>query len=103
MSRRDDLLKIIPDDSKDLMTPTVDEILYLEERLAELKQLPFIEVNPKNKLQQRSTPAAKLYKELLQQYINCIKSVEYGIYKDKKSQADEVEDSPLRKWFKENG
>ena len=102
MSRRDELVKLIPDDSKDLMIPMVDEVLFLEERLTELKKLPFIQVNPKDSMQQRSTPAAKQYKEFLQQYINCIKSIEYVIYKDKRLQGEEIEESPLRKWMREN-
>ena len=102
MSRRDELVNLIPDDSKDLMIPMVDEVLFLEERLTKLKKLPFIQVNPKDSMQQRSTPAAKQYKEFLQQYINCIKSIEYVIYKDKRLQGEEIEESPLRKWMREN-
>ena len=80
----------------------IDEVVFLEERLVELKKLPFIEVNSKNPMKQRSTPASKLYKEFLQQYINCIKMIEYVIYKDKRLEGDEAEESPLRAWFREN-
>lgn len=102
MSRKDDLLAIIPDDSLDLVNEMVDEIIFLEDRLEELKRLPFIQVNPKNPMQQRNTPASKMYKEFLQQYINCVKLLEGVIYRDKKLEGEEVEDSPLRKWFKEH-
>lgn len=102
MSRYEELEKLIPEDGKDLILPMVDEVLFLETQLTELKKLPFIQVNPKNAMQQRSTPAAKQYKEFLQQYINCIKSIEYVIYKDKRLQGEEIEDSPLRKWFKDH-
>ena len=102
MSRREELVAIIPEESLELVTSVIDDVVFLEERLTELKGLPFIEVNPKNPMKQRSTPSSKLYKEFLQQYVNCIKMIEYVIYKDKRLEGDEVEESPLRKWFKEN-
>lgn len=102
MNRRKELVELIPEDSLDLVTSVIDDVIFLEDRLTELKQLPFIEVNPKNPMKQRSTPASKLYKEFLQQYINCIKMIEYVIYKDKRLEGEQVEESPLRKWFREN-
>ena len=102
MTRREEIVAIIPEESLELVTSVIDDVVFLEERLTELKKLPFIEINPKNHMKQRSTPASKLYKEFLQQYVNCIKMIEYVIYKDKRLDGDEVEESPLRKWFKEN-
>lgn len=102
MSRKDELLALIPEDTKPMVREVIDEVVFLEGRLTELKKLPFIAVNPNNAMQQRNTPASKMYKEFLQQYINCIKMIEYVIYKDKRLEGDEVEDSPLRKWFKAN-
>lgn len=102
MSRKDELLKYAGDELTDLITKLVDEMLFLEAKLAELKKYPFLQVHPKDACVQRATPAAKQYKEFLQQYNNCIKIIESIIYKDKRAEADEVEESPLRKWFKEN-
>lgn len=102
MARREELIAIIPEDSLDLVTDVVDEIIFLEGKLEELKKLPFIQIHPKNNMLQKSTPAAKQYKEFLQQYINCVKVVEGVIYRDKRLDSGEQEDSPLRKWFKEN-
>lgn len=102
MTRHDELVAIIPEESLELVSSVIDDVVFLEERLTELKNLPFIEVNPKNPMKQRSTPASKLYKEFLQQYINCIKMIEYVIYKEKRLEGDEAEESPLRKWFREN-
>ena len=102
MSRRDELVAIIPEESLELVTSVIDDVVFLEERLTELKKLPFIEVNPKNSMKQRSTPASKLYKEFLQQYINCIKMIEYVIYKEKRLDGDEETESPLREWFRKN-
>lgn len=102
MDRRDELVNLIGEDSLDLVSEVVDEVIFLEAKLVELKKLPFIQVNPKNAEQQRATPAAKQYKEFLQQYINCIKLIEGVIYKDKRLEGDEVEESPLRKWCKDH-
>ena len=86
----------------ELLSEVVDEVVFLENKLVELKKLPFIEINPNNPSKQRNTPAAKMYKEFLQQYINCIKLIEAVIYRDKRLEGDEVEESPLRKWFNRN-
>ena len=95
MDRKEELLKIIGDD--EILRPLVDEIVFLENQLTELKKLPFIVINPKNPNQQRTTPAQKQYKELLQQYTNIIKVV------SKLSGVDNDDDeSPLRKWIKNN-
>lgn len=102
MSRRDELINIIPEDSLELVNSVIDDVVFLEDRLTELKKLPFIQVHPKDASKQRSTPAAKQYKEFLQQYINCIKMIEYVIYKDKRLEGNEVEESPLRSWFNAN-
>ena len=102
MNRRDELIAIVPDESMELVKSVIDDVVFLEERLTDLKKLPFIEVHPKNPMKQRSTPASKLYKEFLQQYINCIKMIEYVIYKEKRLDGDELEESPLRSWFREN-
>jgi hypothetical protein len=101
MSRRDELISIIPEDSLELVSSVIDDVVFLEGRLEELKKLPFIQVHPQDATKQRSTPASKLYKEFLQQYINCIKMIEGVIYRDKRLEGDEAEESPLRKWFKE--
>lgn len=102
MNRRDELLNLVSKDSSGLVEELVDEIVFLEKKLEELKELPFIKVNPKDPMQQRSTPAAKMYKEFLQQYINAIKMMEYIIYKEKRLESDVPEESPLRKWFNKN-
>ena len=71
MDRKKELLELVGDDVK--AAQLVEEIMFIEEQLVELKKMPFINVNPKNPMQQKSTPAAKQYKELLQQYNNCLR------------------------------
>ena len=100
MGRKEELLQIV---SKDGMNndvkakQLVDAIIFIEEQLVYLKTLPFININPKNPMQQKTTPAAKQYKELLQQYNNSLRlllrlSGEMG--------GESEEESPLRKWVK---
>lgn len=70
----------------------INDIIYMEERLEELKQLPFIKVNPKNKEQQKKTESSKLYLSLMAQYTQDIKALSYLAGKS----GDEEEISPLR-------
>ena len=51
----------------------IDEVVFLEERLRELRKLPFLNVHPENPALQKATPASKQYKELLQQYNNSLR------------------------------
>ncbi len=93
MSRKEELLQIFDqvDDTKGIIAPMIDDVVFLEEQLQELRKLPFIRINPHDHSQQKATPAAKQYKELLQQYNNCIKILTGILRKDTPE-----EESPLR-------
>lgn len=56
-----------------LVDRLIDETIYLEERMEELRKMPFIQINPNNPAQQRTTPAAKQYKECSQSYMNAVR------------------------------
>ena len=86
-------MKVLNDANNSVVSPLIDEILYLEDQLNYLRDLPKIRVNPADKSQQKITPAAKLYKEYLQQYLNAIKLLS-GVTKTD----IDTEESPLRKW-----
>ena len=92
LDRKQKLSKAIGKNS-DLLTQLIEEAVFLEAQLTELKRLPFIRVNPRNASQQKSTPAAKLYREFLQQYNNVIKTLFRVTGQDEND-----EESPLRKW-----
>ena len=98
MDRETKLMKLLVDTGNDSMTVAfqklVQEIAFLENQLAELKQYPFLAVNPNNPSQQKVTPAAKQYKEFLQQYNNCIKIMIRTLEKNKTT-----ENSPLREYL----
>ena len=75
----------------------IDEIVFLETQLRVLKKLPFIRVNDKDPSKQKSTPAARQYKEMLQQYNNTLKLFLKicGDFGD-----DQETESPLRAWLR---
>ena len=84
-------------DHDKLLVPLVIDAVNLEDELSCLRKLPKIKVHPKDKTKQKATPAAKLYKEALQQYTNIIRILMRATGTDM-----EDEESPLRKWFREN-
>ena len=99
MTRKEEILKYIKENRPnefDLLSPLVDDVVFLEERLENLRKLPLLEVHPSDNSRQRSTPSSKLYKELLQQYNNCLKLIAVKAGGD-----DSEEESPLRKFAKE--
>lgn len=98
MDRKEEILKYLGESAnKELIAPLVDEVVFLEKQLAELKKLPFVRNNPKNPELQKATPASRLYVSLMAQYnanIRTLASI------SGKNESDE--ESPLRAWVKEN-
>lgn len=93
MTRKEQLIEAV--DNNTVLLPMIEDIIHLEEELAYLRSLPQLIVHPKDKSRQKATPAAKMYKEKLQQYSNLMKIL------IRATGMDEVEeDSPLRKYLK---
>lgn len=95
MTRKEELLKLLNNDIT--YVPLVTEMVYLEDQLDELRELPKIKVHPEDKTKQKTTPAAKLYKEYLQQYTNIVRILMKATGTDESD-----EESPLRKWMNEH-
>ena len=98
MNRKEELTKLcgsLDEATYKIISEIIEEICFIENQLNELRKLPFIEINPKNPKQQRATPAAKLYKEMLQQYNGCIK-----IMLSASGKSETAEESPLRAYLK---
>lgn len=93
--RKCELLGVIGENST--LIPLVSEMVYLEEQLDQLRSLPKIKVHPKDSSIQKVTPAAKLYKELLQQYTNIIRIIMRITGED-----ETQEESPLRSWVRKH-
>ena len=93
MTRReelDEIFKNVEENQRQLVSRLLDEVVFLEERMSELKKLPFVSVNPKNAAQQRMTPAAKLYKECTQSYMNAIRILCSLLHKIESSAQDDL-------------
>ncbi len=99
MSRKEELLQIVTQagSQNDIKAAQlVEEIVFIEEQLVELKKLPFINIHPKNPMKQKATPASKQYKDLLQQYNNSLRL----LFRLSGDMGENEEESPLRKWVK---
>lgn len=99
MERIEKLRKIfnsVDEDKREVIAPLLEDVIFLEERLAELRKLPMLRVHPKNPARQEVTPAGKQYKEYMQSYLNAIKVLQTALYR-----ASENEESPLVKALRE--
>ena len=96
--RRDVLMQVfseMDEGRRTLAERLIDEMVFLEERMAECRECAFIEVNSKG--EQRMTPAWKIYKDCLSQYSNNVRILLNMTGK----QGEERKDSPLRAYFRE--
>lgn len=80
----------IDENERELINPLLDRVLFLEQRMKELEELPFLRISPKNPLLQKVTPAAKLYKECMQSYMNAVRILLNTLRKVESSAADEL-------------
>lgn len=69
----DSIFENIDESQKKLVDKLLDEVVFLEIRMEELKKMPFVKVHPEDPSRQKTTSAAKLYKECSQSYMNAIR------------------------------
>jgi hypothetical protein len=86
----DYIFRNIDEGEKQLLSPLLDEVVFLEGRMAELKELPFVAVNPRNPALQKTTSAAKQYKECSQSYMNAIRILCNSLRKIDSNSADDL-------------
>lgn len=99
MDRLEELKKIFENveaDKKALIYPLIEEVVSMEKRLSQLKKYPFILYN-KRTGETKSTSASKQFKELEQQYINCLK-VLLSVLRN----GTEEEEDAFDLWLKQN-
>ncbi|MBO5921712.1 MAG: hypothetical protein J6S92_00325 [Oscillospiraceae bacterium] len=98
MDRKSEFLSLLKDGKQDELKARqlIDELVFLEKQMQDLKKYPFIAVNPKNPAQQKPTAASKQYKELLQQYNNSLRL----LLRITGDIGETEEESPLRAWLK---
>lgn len=93
MSRReelDEIFKDVDDNERKLIQPLIDEFIFLEIQMKELKKLPFIRVHPKDPTRQETTKAAKQYKEFSQSYMNAVRILCSILHKVNSSAEDDL-------------
>jgi len=86
----DNIFKNVSDEEKQLVDRLIDEVIFLEQQMNELKELPFISVHPDKPNLQKVTPAAKLYKECSQSYMNAVRILLSILHKVETSAQDEL-------------
>ncbi len=86
------IFKDVDDNMYKVIKPLLPQVVFLEKRLEELRELPHLRIHPTNAERQETTAAGKQYKELLQQYANCIKILQSTLYR----QGGEGDDALLK-------
>ena len=99
MDRKEELMKCLGAKADEkLVGPMIDEVIFIENQLNELKKLPFIQVHPKDPQKQKATPAARLNTQLSAQYNSAMRTLVSLSGGDAAA-----EDSPLREWARNYG
>ena len=96
MTRREELLNIIGKEHLPEGIGLVDELLFLEQRLVELRKLPHLKIDEDNPQRQKATAAARQYKDTLNQYNNTLRL----LLRISGGFGEGEEESPLRQWLK---
>lgn len=80
----------IDDDKKQVIEPLLCDVVFMEERLRDLKKLPHIRVDKNNPHKQAVTPAFKQWKDTQQQYLNALKVLMMALYRVESDAADDL-------------
>ena len=100
MDRVRELEKIfenVDEDKRKVIEPLLEDVAFLERKLAELRKLPLLRVHPNNPERQETTAAGKMYKEYLQSYLNAVKVLQSTL-----SRYTQEEQDAFDKWLEEN-
>lgn len=71
----EEVLKDLPIDKKQIADTILDDLIFIENNLIVLRTKPFIKYHPEFPTLSKSTPEAKLYKELVSQKNNLIRTL----------------------------
>ena len=80
----------VDEDKRQFAFDTIDEYLFFRDRIAELRELPFIRVSKSNPERQELTPAAKLVREYSQAVDAKRKTLLMILYRVENSAADDL-------------
>lgn len=80
----------VDEDKRSFAYDTIDEYLFFLDRIAELKEMPFIRVSKNDPSRQEMTPAAKLVREYSQAVDAKRKTLLTILYRVESSAADDL-------------
>lgn len=89
-----DMFSDLDEGKKVIADRIIDEMEYLENKMDELRELPFIEMNTHG--EQRASPASKIYKDCNAQYANLSRILLSMLGK----KGEDAKTSPLREYLK---
>lgn len=88
--------KVDPDKAA-VVSPLLPQVVFMEGRLEELRAVPHIRIHPKNPARQEITAAGKQYKELMQSYLNAIKTLQMTLSRYSVEEKDAFDE-----WLEQN-
>lgn len=89
-----ELFKGVDENREKIIAPLIDEVVFLEKQIQEVKKYPLIKIHPQNPNLQKITAAGKQYREYLQTYTNMVDKL-CRIY----GKEEGADSSPLRAYF----
>ena len=84
-------------DKAAVISPLLPQVVFMEQRLEELKKVPHIRIHPKNQARQEITAAGKQYKELMQSYLNAVKVLQMTLSRYSVEEKDAFDE-----WLEQN-
>lgn len=85
-------------DKTNVVRPLLPQVVFIEQRLNELREMPHIRIHPNDPTRQQITAAGKQYKEFMQAYLNAIKVLQMTLNRYAVEEQDAFD-----KWLEENG
>lgn len=84
------IFRAVDEDERGLVSRLIDECVWYEGQMADLRKYPFLAVHPKRPELQRTTPAARLYKEYATSYMNALRILLNVLRKVESSAQDDL-------------
>lgn len=73
LEKLQEVFEDVDESQKTVVENLISEVVFLEGQMDVLRKLPFVSVHPNNPSLMKQTPAAKLYKECSQSYMNAVR------------------------------
>ena len=84
-------------DKAAVVSPLLPQVVFMEQRLEDLRKVPHIRIHPKNPARQEITAAGKQYKELMQSYLNAVKVLQMTLSRYSVEEKDAFDE-----WLEQN-